>query len=565
MSAYRFLIDRAVRFWPQLALISLLTVLASGAMLALPWLGGRLLADVLAADGLSTGSTAALLLGALSIATVIGVVAAVVSAGVSEHILAALQQEAYDRIQHLPVSFHDRSRQGDLLALLAWELRTLSSFLTSTLATSPAMLLTAAGSTVMLFVLDPVFALVVPLLVPAFYVALKLVGRNLRGIARQSQEANARLMFLAEAHMEILAATKAFAVEQIQARRYAEAIEEARAQTFAYSRLAAVLGPLVGFISAAAAVGVLLLAGGEASTLQDDPARLFSFLFYAALLTRPIGSLANIYGQLQVARGILMRLENVLREPKEAGLASGAMPQSRKGGVVFRNVSFAYDARRPVLTDASFVINAGETVALTGENGAGKSTIISLLLRFYEPASGTILVDGQPINGLQVQELRRLTGYVPQRALLFNGTVRENICFGRPDAGEAALRQAAELAQALEFIEQLPDGFDTQIGDHGVRLSGGQRQRIAMARALLVDPAILILDEATSMYDLQGEDAFVVACKEALQDRTVIIVTHRPASLALADRVLKVKGGQVRDVTGQQESSGAAGNEPVFD
>ena len=293
----------------------------------------------------------------------------------------------------------------------------------------------------------------------------------------------------------------------------------------------------------------LLLAGAAAGELERDPGRLFSFLFYAALLTRPVGSLAEVYGRLQIARGILARLERVLARPAEAGYAGADLPvaaSAAAGAVEFRDVSFAYEGRNPVLAHASFAIAAGETVALTGENGAGKSTIISLLLRFYDPDSGTILVDGQDIASLQVQQLRRMTGYVPQRALLFNGTVRENIAFGRPEADDEALLEAARLAQALEFIEDLPDGFDTQIGDNGVRLSGGQRQRIALARALLVDPPILILDEATAMYDLEGESAFVTACRTALKGRTVIIITHRPASLALADRVLLVEGGQVR-------------------
>ena len=548
MSGYRFLIDRALLFRGELALISLLTILASLATLALPWLAGQLLADVVGTGSRTTLQTVALLLGALMLSTLFGIAAAIVSAHTSGRILAALRQEAYDRVQKLPSTFHDQSRQGDLLALMTYEVGSLSNFLTATLAQTPSMLLTAAGATALLFVLDPVLALIVPILIPAFYIVLRLVGRNLRGIARKSQEAGARLMFLAEAHLEILPATKAFAVEDRQARVYAEAVDEARVQTLAHDRIAAVLGPLVALVSALVAVAMLLVARGAGGTLSEDPAQLFSFLFYAALLTRPVGSLAEVYGRFQIARGTLARLQTVFAEQPEPGYAATGAPRAAGGTVSFAQVSFAYPGRDPVLDCASLTIAAGETIALTGENGAGKSTLISLLLRFYEPDSGTIAIDGQNIADVQVQDLRRTMGYVPQRALLFNGSVRDNICFGQVAADEARLREAAQLAQALEFIDRLPQGFETQIGDHGVRLSGGQRQRIALARALYVDPAILILDEATSMYDLEGESAFVEACKTALHGRTVIIVTHRPASLALADRILCVEGGTVSEV-----------------
>ena len=185
--------------------------------------------------------------------------------------------------------------------------------------------------------------------------------------------------------------------------------------------------------------------------------------------------------------------------------------------------------------------DSGEIVALTGENGVGKSTLVRLLLCFYLPSAGRITLDGDDIAGLQVQALRRQFGYVPQRALLFNGTIADNIAFGQTGAPDAeAMARAVRLAQARDFIASLPDGLDTVVGDNGIRLSGGQRQRIALARALYRDPPIIILDEATSMYDLESEAAFVESCLEALKDRTVIIITHRPASLALADRIVKV-------------------------
>ena len=214
-----------------------------------------------------------------------------------------------------------------------------------------------------------------------------------------------------------------------------------------------------------------------------------------------------------------------------------------RGDIEFRDVIFAYPGRQPVLDHFNLHIRAGETVAITGENGAGKSTLVHLLMRLHEPDAGRILIDGTDIASVSLASLRGQIGVVPQHVLLFNGSVRDNIGYGRADADEAAVEHAARLAQAHDFIAKLPQGYDTLIGDQGVRLSGGQRQRIALARALLKDPPILILDEATAMFDPEGEARFIEDCRATLGGKTVLIITHRPASLALADRVVEWQKG----------------------
>jgi subfamily B ATP-binding cassette protein MsbA len=211
-------------------------------------------------------------------------------------------------------------------------------------------------------------------------------------------------------------------------------------------------------------------------------------------------------------------------------------PSPRACTIEFRNVSFAYPNRPPVLTDFNLRIEAGETIALTGENGAGKSTLVHLLLRFITPQSGQIFVDDVEIQQIDLQTLRARVGFVPQHVQLLNGTIRENIAYGRPDAAEEAIIAAAKAGQAHAFITALPEGYNTIIGDQGVRLSGGQRQRVALARALLVDPPILVLDEATSMFDNDSESAFIANCTDTLATKTVLLITHRPAALALATR-----------------------------
>lgn len=542
-----FLLSSAIPYRRQLSLIGLLTICASFATLAIPWLAGRLLGGVLDLRSGPISSIIVPLIGALATMTAFNILSQIVSAATSARILADLRLTIYTHVQKLPMAFHDRSRQGDLLALMTYEVSNLSSFLTGTLATLPAMLLTAGGAVVLLFLIDVRLALFLPLLVPAFYVGLRLVGRRLRTTGRRLRKAEAAMMSIAESDLEMLPAIRAFAVEEQQGRAYAAAIEEARSLLVRQTRISAAIGPTIGLIAACSAITLLVLVGRDVGAGEKSPAELFSFLLYAALLTRPVGALAEFYGRYQIASGTLSRLQAVMRERAEPGLQCAGLTSRARGEIVLDAVTFAYPGREPILRGANLTIQPGEIIAVTGENGAGKSTIINLLLRFYNPASGCITIDGDDISGLQVQDLRRQIGLVPQRALLFNGTVRENITFGFADASDAQIRSALDLSQASLFIPDLPQGLETQIGDHGVRLSGGQRQRLALARALIKDPPILIFDEATSMYDLEGEAAFVEACQTALQGRTVILITHRPASLALADRIVIVEDGIIRD------------------
>ena len=543
---------RAAPFKGELAVISLLTIGSSVALLALPWLAAQLLGGMVTGEkvtALSTGQVLSLLLAVLGAMTLLNIAAAVASARTSGRILERLRSDCHDHIIRLPVGFHDRSRQGDLLALMSYEVASLSTFLTSTLATVPAMLLTAIGALVLLFLLDPALALVVPLAVPVFFIVLKLVGRRLRALSAQVRKAEVDVVVAAETDLDMLPAIKSFAVEGGRQDVFDAKAAQARVMTFAQARMQAITGPVLALIVALAAVAIIVLAGEQVQAGGRNPAELFAFLLYAALLTRPVGALADIYGKLQIARGTLARLEAVLRVEPERGYAATQVPQDDVLAISFKNVGFAYSGRPLVLDGLSLDIAAGETVALTGANGTGKSTLIHLLLRFYEPQQGRICVGGQDIAALDVQGLRRLIGFVPQRGLMLSGSVRENITFGAPDASEAQIAAACALAQADGFIAALPRGFDTMIGDHGVRLSGGQRQRLALARALVCDPPVLVFDEATSMYDTQGEADFIAACRSALAGRTVLIVTHRPASLALADRVLELSDGKVAEVT----------------
>lgn len=545
-----FLWARAKPYLPELALIGGLALVGSLATLAVPWLAGNFLAGIIGESPINLETTLWLLVIALFGLTALNVVVAILSEVAAGRILAGLRRETYDRLQAMPIAFHDDNRSGELLALMTYEVDNLSGFLTSTLATLPSMLITATGAVILLFLLDPTMAMVVPIMVPAFYLTMKLLGRRMRMLAQRVREAEIRLMWMGERDLEMLTAIKSFAVESEHRHHYHAAIETSRSLSLSQTRSVAFIGPMVSLVAGLAAIAILLIGSERIADGTRSPGELFSFLLYAALLTRPVGRLADTYGAFQRARGTMAQLAAVFAKPLEPGYAASGKVGRAQGAIAFEQVSFGYPSRGAVLEGFNLAIAPGEIVALTGANGIGKSTLIRLLLRFYDPHSGRITLDGTDITQLQVQDLRRQFGYVPQRALLFHGTIRDNIAFGIDDPDPGAIEHAVRLSQAWEFIQHLPDGLATQIGDNGIRLSGGQRQRIALARALFRDPPIYIFDEATSMYDLEGEAAFVEACIEGMKGRTVIIITHRPASLALADRVIRIdQGGAVTAIS----------------
>lgn len=536
---FAFLWQRAKPFVPELVLISIVTLFGSATLLALPWLAGQLIGGLVGDTSINLGRTLALLITALVLMAVFRIVTAILSELASGRILAGLRREVYAHLQALPIAFHDQNNSGDSLALMTYEVDRLTGFLTDTLADLPSMLVTAAGAVILLFVLDPSMALVVPVLVPVFFILMKLLARPLRALAMRARSADVKLISMAESDLAMLPAIKAFATEDHARAQYSAAIEEARLLHLQQVRMSAFIGPVIALIAALSAIAILVFGSSQIESGERSPGELFAFLLYAALLTRPVGSLANFYGSFQMARGALARLVQVFSIPVEEGYSANGTIERASGAIRFEQVSFSYPGRAMVLDNVDLEIAPGEIVALTGENGVGKSTLIRLLLRFYNPQGGRITLDGKDIRDLQIQNLRSQFGYVPQRALLFNGTVRNNICFSNREADPAAVERAARKSEAWEFITNLPQGLDTEIGDNGIRLSGGQRQRIALARALYHDPPIYIFDEATSMYDLESEAAFVETCIHTLEGRTVIIITHRPASLALADRVLE--------------------------
>jgi len=530
-----------------LLLILALLLADSAAALANPWIAGMLTQSILQGNTSGLPDFQWILLGwfgLLTVKSLLGFGSSYLVGSTGEAMASQLRSRIYEHLQILPLAYFQERRPGDLLTLLSNDAETISRFITSTLVQLLPLVLTFLGAFAIMAWLDPLIALLAALLMPVYYLAMKLLGRQIRPLTSAWIKSWSGMMAFVQENLGLIPAIKAFTRESLEARRFGQKNSEYLALSQRQIMIRSVMEPAISFLAGA---GLLLLLWVGIGHLQDgrlEPSQLVSLLLYAMLLTRPVSGLANVYGQIMHTRGAAERLLELFAVQAEPVSDQQAALGRVRGEIEFDHVSFAYSGRPHVLHDFSLRIAAGETIALTGPNGAGKSTLAHLLMRFIEPDQGVIRMDGQDISTVALTSLRDQIGLVAQHTLLLNGTVAENIAYGRHEATMDDMKKAAKAARAEEFIEALPAGYATVIGDQGVKLSGGQRQRLSLARTLLKDPPILILDEATAMFDPEGEASFIEECHTLLHQRTVILITHRPASLALADRVVGIGSTQ---------------------
>lgn len=460
---------------------------------------------------------------------------------------AQLRSRIYEHMQILPLSWYQERKQGSILSLLSNDAESISHFVTETVARLIPQALTLVAAIAVMTWIDPTITALAALLLPAYFIVAKLMSRKLRPLSTAWTRSRANMVALVSENLSLIPAIKAFVRETLESKRFEVHNQELLEISLREMRMSSILGPAINLLAGAGALLLLRVAISHLESGQITPGELVSLLFYTLLLTRPLSALANVYGQLVHTRGAAERLLEFFGQQPEPANEAGKLLPPVMGKIEFQNVSFAYPGREPVLRHLNLQIQSGETIALTGPNGAGKSTLVHLLMRFIEASDGNILIDGQDIGQVELGSLRSQVGLVAQNTLLLNGTVTQNICYGLQDADEEDIKKAAKAARADEFITALPDGYDTVIGDQGVKLSGGQRQRLSLARTLLKDPPILVLDEATAMFDPEGEASFITESAKLLAERTVILITHRPASLALADRIINLDldpGGQ---------------------
>ena len=463
-----------------------------------------------------------------------------------ERVVADLRKQVYAHLHRLGLRFYSDQRIGDLTSRLTNDVGSVRAAVTTALTELLTQSLTLIGSLALMVVLNWRLSLLIFVVVPVVTLAARYFGQKIRRLARDVQDRLADTTAVAEEALSAIRVVKAFVRGPYEVKRYSTDVETlfetAKHKVFVTTLFWSSIGML--FLSALVAIfwygGIEVLAGRL--TAGD----LVAFIFYAFNIARSVGGMSRLYATFNSAAGASERLFELLDTAPEIKDAPDAVALPRiEGAVHFEHVGFAYDAGRPVLQDIHVAVQPGETVALVGPSGAGKTTMLNLLPRFYEPASGRIRIDGHDIAGVRLHSLRKQIAVVPQETHLFSTSIAENIRYGRLDASDAEIEAAARAAHAHDFIVAQPGGYATKVGERGVKLSAGQRQRIAIARALLRDARILLLDEATSALDSASEALVQDALERLMQNRTTFIIAHRLATVQHADRILVLDGGRI--------------------
>jgi ABC-type multidrug transport system fused ATPase/permease subunit len=523
-----------------LAAIALLA-LDSALLLTMPWLAG-MVANALIHGEVPTDWLLVWLL-ILSAQAVVSFYNGLLLGSTSARVAADLGSRVYDHLQSLPLSWHQERKRGEVLALLVNDVTQINAFLASVLIPLLPLLITCFGALVMLVRIRPSLGLAIALGTPVLALLVRLLTRELRPLVIAYLHEDSVKHGMAEQNLASLALIKAFTGESRASALYGAQGDKVRGLEVRQLRIESLLKPVVRWLAAASVLLLVWVGSRQVATGDIAPAELISMLLYGMLLAQPVSQLAGVYGQLQLARGSSQRLQAAMAEAPEPDDGQHVL-EAVRGDIAFRSVGFGYPGGPPVFSSLDLEIHAGETIAITGRNGAGKSTLAHLLMRFADPSSGSITLDGVDLREYSLRSLRAHIGLVSQHVLLLNASVAENIGYGRAGATREHVEAAARAARVHEFVAHLSAGYDTVIGDSGLRLSGGQRQRISLARALLKGSSILILDEATAMFDPESERGFIEDCHGLFNARTVLLITHRPASLALADRIVCLENGR---------------------
>jgi ATP-binding cassette subfamily B protein len=467
----------------------------------------------------------------------------------SERALASLRDALYAHVIRLDVSFFEKSRVGELTSRLSADTEVVQALVGSGVSVALRSAVMLVGAAVAMVWTAPSLAGLTALVIPAVMLPILVFGRRVQKLSRASQDRLADAAAIANETLNASTAVKAYAREAIESHRYASAIYRALATARRRIGMRALLTLSV-IVLVFGAITLVLWAGARhvlAGTL--DAGVLGQFVLYAIFAAGSVAGLSEVWGDVLRAAGAMERIGELLAERPEitAPAQPLALPSPMRGALRFDQVTFHYPSRPTTAALENFTLHVepGETVALVGPSGAGKSTVFAMLLRFYDPQSGTVKLDGVDLRALALPDLRGAIALVPQETIIFSGSAADNIRFGRQDASDAEVVEAAKAAEAHEFIGALDNGYDAEMGERGVRLSGGQRQRVAIARAILRDAPLLLLDEATSALDAQSEAAIQQALERLEKDRTTLVIAHRLATVQRADRIVVMDGGRI--------------------
>jgi len=468
---------------------------------------------------------------------------------IGERIVADVRRDVFAHLVSLSPAFFDSARSGELISRLTADTTQIKSAVGASVSIALRNFMLFIGATAMMVVTSPRLSGFVLLAIPLIVIPLVAFGRWVRRLSRNAQDTLADASAYAAELVGAMRTVQAYTGERLANARFGKAVEQAYEAARSSTQARAILTAIIIFIVFTSVVAILWVGSHDVLTGTISPGRLSQFVLYTAFAAAGLGQLSEVWGEVSAASGAAERLFELLRVKPEitAPAAPRALPAPARGDVAFDKVSFAYPMRAEVsaIDRVSFSVRAGEKVAIVGPSGAGKSTLFHLLLRFYDPTSGAISFDGVPISSADPHELRSRIALVPQESVVFAASARENIRFGRPEADDAEVERAAQLAHATEFIARLPDGFESPLGERGVTLSGGQRQRIAIARAILRDAPLLLLDEATSSLDAESETLVQTALEELMRHRTTLVIAHRLATVLSCDRILVLEGGHI--------------------
>ncbi len=497
----------------------------------------------------------------LALAAVVGIAALLAGAtftrfylmmSLGERIIADLRRTVFAHVLTLSPQYYDAARTGEIASRLTNDTEQIRQVIGFGLSMFLRNLLMTTGALAMLFATSPKLAALIVLGVPATLIPILVVGRRVRRLSRDSQDRVADVSAHIDESLHEVRTVQAYGHEAHTRARFDQAAEAAYASGAHRILVKAWLIALVMLIGFCAVGAIMWVGGHDVFDGRITGGQLSAFVFYAVMVASGAGTISEVWGEIQRAAGATERLFELLdTQPALTAQAPVVtLPERVAGAIRFDNVHFVYPSRpeTTVLDGVSFMVNPGERVALVGPSGAGKSTIFSLLLRFYDTTSGHILIDGADIRHCDPLALRRAIAIVPQDPVIFSGSVSDNVRFGRPHATDAEIHEACSAAHALEFIERLPQRFDTDLGERGVKLSGGQRQRISIARALLADRPILLLDEATSSLDAESERQVAAALERLERGRTTLVIAHRLATVRNADRIIVMDGGRIHAI-----------------
>lgn len=473
---------------------------------------------------------------------------------IGERLVVDIRKELYAKLQAMSLKFYADRRVGELVSRISSDVTVMRTALTNNLTTLLQQILILVGSVTIMFVINIRLSMFILVMIPIIAVVMLAFGYYLRKVSTEVQDEIAGSTIVAEEVMQNIREVKSFVREPYEIERYDNAIDRAFRAAVKLLRIRSVFGPVGAFLGFGGLSLIVWFGGREVIEGRLLTGELIAFLIYGLSVAGSFGALIGLYSSFQEAMGAMKRVFQIMSlTPGIQDSANAQELDKVDGRITFENVGFSYDDRVQVLDSINLDIAPGEIVALVGPSGAGKSTMFNLIPRFYDVVEGTIRVDGYDVRDVTQASLRKQIGIVPQETLLFGGTIRENILYGRLDASHEEIIEAAKAANAHDFISEMPDGYDTIVGERGIKLSGGQRQRVAIARAILKDPRILLLDEATSSLDNESEHLVQDALSRLMQNRSTVIIAHRLSTIRVAHRIAVLNQGQIVELGTHEE------------